>query len=329
MRVIAKKRAAIFLCLVVVAGTAHLALPMADPVCARDEPAQAWIPGGTFRFGADNEYPEEAPSRVVTVEGFWIDRFEVTNRRFSCFVAATNYTTVAERSPESESFTGIPAEELVPGSAVFPRDAQRNNRDWSFVPGADWRHPFGPGSSLEGMDDYPVVHIAYADALAFARWAGRDLPTEAEWEYAARGSAARALERDQHMIGVLADGHYRGNIWQGPFPIRDEAKDGYAGLAPAGHFPPNGYGLYDMIGNVWEWTSSLYRPDHRKLTPSTSYDPSQPGVEVRVIKGGSFLCSRSYCQRYRATARQAQDVAFSTNHLGFRTLSRNKKYLGP
>lgn len=298
-----------------------------EHACRGSEPQQAWIPGGTFVFGTDGAYPEEAPPREETVEGFWMDRFEVTNRRFACFVAQTGYVTVAERAPDPGDYPGIPPDELVPGSAVFSGTNEPGTATpgWAFVPGANWRRPFGPDSSLEGLDHLPVVHVAYEDALAYARWAGRDLPTEIEWEYAARGGHAPTPDDDRATADIRPDGRYRGNTWQGLFPAVDEGKDGYVGLAPAGEFPPNGYGLYDMLGNAWEWTSSYYRPDHRQaIEGPPHHDPRQPGVPVRVIKGGSYLCARNFCWRYRPTARHPQDVAFSTGHLGIRTVLREK-----
>lgn len=289
-----------------------------------------WIPGGTFQLGTNTAYPEEAPARVAKVGGFWMDRHEVTNKQFARFVAATGYVTVAERAPNPRDYPDIPVHQLVPGSAVFspPRsrtesasiDLTDSAQWWAFVPGASWNKPSGPGSSIRGTDALPVVHVAYEDALAYAKWVGRDLPTELEWEFAAKGNRGSAAASDSS--DRLLDGHYRGNTWQGRFPTSDVAEDGFEGLAPVGCFPPNGFGLYDMLGNVWEWTSSHYRPNHRELQPATSEDPRQPGIPVRVIKGGSYLCASDFCLRYRPTARQAQDIHFSSGHIGFRTVLR-------
>lgn len=307
-------------------GDARVACPTAKVV------DQVWIPGGTFQFGTDHAYPEEAPSREMSVEGFWMDRHEVTNAEFARFVEETGHVTVAERSPDPKDYPDIPPENLVPGSAVFSQPAAMPNGTmadqmdlghwWAFVSDANWRQPNGPGSSIEGMDHLPVVHVAYPDALAYARWAGRDLPSEVEWEFAARGGHVPTAEDDTPTADVGPDGRYRGNTWQGHFPVMNEGKDGFVGLAPVGCFPANGYGLHDMTGNVWEWTTSYYRPNHREAAPDSFDDPRQPGIPVRVIKGGSYLCARNFCWRYRPAARQAQDVGFSTGHIGFRTLSR-------
>jgi sulfatase modifying factor 1 len=299
--------------------------------CIKVEPTdQVWVPGGKFQFGTDGAHAEEGPARPATVNGFWIDRHEVTNAQFARFVADTHYVTVAERNPDPRDYPGIAPEKLVPGSAVFtpPADGMVNTVDpsgwWTFVQGANWRHPNGPGSSIAEMDHLPVVDVAYDDALAYAQWAGRDLPTEAEWDFAARGGHQPTLGDDKPTADVGPDGRYRGNTWQGLFPLVNERKDGYKGLAPVGCFPPNGYGLYDMIGNAWEWTSSYYHPSHRDAAPGSFDDPRQPGVPVRVIKGGSFLCARNFCWRYRPTSRQAQDAGFTTGHIGFRTVARER-----
>lgn len=298
--------------------------PEADPPanpCPPPETDQVWIPGGTFRFGSDGAYPEEAPAHDVTVAGFWMDRHEVTNARFARFVEETGYVTVAERKPDPADYPDIDPEKLVPGSAVFSQ-ASDGTSGWGFVAGAYWRQPGGPGTSIEGKEHLPVVHVAYEDARAYADWAGRDLPSEAEWEFAARGGRLPTPGDDGPSADVGPDGQYLGNTWQGLFPTVNEAKDGYAELAPVGCFPQNGFGLHDMTGNAWEWTSSWYRPGHRHEADEGYDDPRQPGVPVRVIKGGSYLCAQNFCWRYRATARQAQDAGFSSGHLGFRTVSR-------
>ncbi|RME61615.1 MAG: formylglycine-generating enzyme family protein [Alphaproteobacteria bacterium] len=288
---------------------------------------QIFIPGGTFRMGTDDGYADEGPSRQVRVADFWIDAHEVTNAQFARFVSETGYVTVAERKPRAEDYPDVPADKLVPGSAVFvpPTDFSQGFDPlswWRFVPGADWRHPQGPGSGIAGKDFFPVVHIAFADALAYARWAGRALPTEEQWEYAARGG----LDGKTYAWGDRFNpgGAAMANTWQGLFPVHDSGQDGFAGLAPVGCYPPNGYGLYDMIGNVWEWTASTYYPSHEvpANAPAPGYDPRQPGVPVRVIKGGSFLCAPNYCMRYRPAARHAQDTGLGTDHIGFRTVSK-------
>jgi formylglycine-generating enzyme required for sulfatase activity len=263
------------------------------------------IPGGSFVMGADDAYPEEGPRHRVTVADFRIDRHEVTNAEFAQFVAATGYVTVAERRPDPALNPGIDPAKLVAGSAVFvysKRDAAQGG-EWRFVPGASWRAPDGPGSSVRGRGNYPVVHIAYQDALAYAKWRGRRLPTEAEWERAARGGHDAA----PYVWGkeLAPGGKWRANVWQGAFPIADTGADGFIGIAPVGCFETNDYGLYDMIGNVWEWTADTYGAR----------------AEVGVIKGGSYLCSDDYCARYRASARQPMQRDFSAGHVGFRTVA--------
>jgi len=298
-----------------------------------------WIPGGTFLMGSDRHYPEERPAHRVSVDGFWMDAHAVTNDEFARFVAATGYVTLAERTPDPADYPGAKPELLVPGSAVFRKPAHRVDlRDpyqwWAYVPGANWRHPFGPDSSIEGLGDHPVVHVAYEDALAYARWAGKDLPTEAEWEFAARGG----LDGATYAWGdeFLPGGRFMANTWQGEFPIQNLALDGFEWTAPVGSFPPNGYGLYDMIGNVWEWTRDEYREYGAAVRPccastkprggerGASDDPRTPGSRIprKVIKGGSYLCAPNYCRRYRPAARLAQPVDTSTCHLGFRCVVR-------
>lgn len=290
-----------------------------------------WIPGGTFWMGGNDQTTSDAdPPHLVTVDGYWMDRTEVTNRQFAAFVKATGYVTVAERKPEAKDFPDAPPENLVAGSVVFaqpntPVPLNDHLQWWRYVPGADWRHPEGPESSIEGKDDYPVVQVGFPDAEAYARWAGKRLPTEAEWEFAARGG----LDRRKYVWGDSREpeGKPRMNSWQGRFPVQNVATDGFARLAPVGTFPPNGFGLLDMAGNVWEWCSDWYRPNYEVAGtapllnpqgPSSSYDPQEPGIPKRVQRGGSFLCSDEYCTRYLPGARGKGEVDSGTSHLGFR-----------
>lgn len=256
-----------------------------------------WVPGGSFVMGDEPRYPEEGPPRTVTVEGFWIDAHEVTNGEFAAFVKATGYKTMAEREPPRRP--GAPPEMLVPGSAVFNTPSQEDPRWWRWVAGAQWRHPSGPKESIAGRDREPVVQIAWQDAEAYARWAGKQLPSEAQWEYAARGGAAALPEP------VDTKGQPQANYYQGVFPVKNLNTDGYVGRAPVGCFKPNDFGLYDMIGNVWEWTSAS----------GSRADVLEP---VNVIKGGSYLCAANYCARYRPAARQFQERGLGTDHIGFR-----------
>lgn len=264
------------------------------------------LPGGDFQMGSEAGYPDEAPVRTVSVRPFEIETLEVTNRRFAEFVRETGYVTLAERAPDPAQYPDIPEKMLVAGSAVFvsPADTRRRNW-WQFTAGANWRQPEGPGSSIENRMDHPVVHIAYADALAFAQWAGGDLPTEAEWEYAARGGLYGA----QYEWGdnPPTSDRPRANTWQGIFPIVNTQADGYERTAPVGCFDPNGYGLFDMTGNVWEWTSDFYGDE----SPNSG-----------LLKGGSFLCSENFCRRFRPAARQEQERDFSASHIGFRVVYR-------
>lgn len=298
-----------------------------------------WIAGGRFLMGSDAHYPEEAPAHPVWVDGFWIDPTPVTNAAFARFVAATGYVTVAERTPLAEDYPGADAACLVPGSLVFqapvaPGDPEDWARWWAFTPGADWRHPQGPGSDLHGLDDHPVVHVCHEDAAAFAAWAGKALPSEAEWEFAARGG----LEGAAFAWGdeLTPGGNHLANTWQGTFPSENLALDGYVGTSPVEAFPPNGYGLRDMIGNVWEWTDDWYRPAHdapeakacclprnpRGGTAADSIDPGFAGLPRKVVKGGSHLCAPNYCRRYRPAARQPQTIDTGTVHIGFRCVRR-------
>ena len=303
-----------------------------------------WIPGGTFRMGSDKHYPEERPAHRVTVDGFWMDRYPVTNARFARFVAATNHTTFAEIPPDPNQYPGALPEMLYAGSIVFARpntrvDVRGEPTWWQYMRAADWRHPYGPESSIDGLDDHPVVHVAFSDTQAFARAEGKELPTEAEWEFAARGG----LEGAAYAWGeeFLPKEKHLANTWQGEFPWDHRSRDGFERTSPVGTFPANGYGLFDMIGNVWEWTTDWYVPAHphevvkaccvplNPLGPKAeeSYDPRQPEIKIprKVLKGGSFLCAPNYCRRYRPAARIAEPVDSSTCHLGFRCIVRPKR----
>jgi len=313
---------------------------------SEDPAGMQLIPRGTFRMGSNRHYPEEGPEHAVTVDAFWIDRFPVTNADFRTFVEATSHVTVAERAPRAEDYPGAKAELLVPASIVFvkppgPVDLRDHYNWWALIPGADWRHPAGPDSSLEGRDDHPVVHVAYEDAAAYARWAGKALPSEAEFEYAARGGLADA----EFAWGneLQPEGRIMAKTWQGRFPFENLAPDGHETTSPVGAFPPNGYGLHDMIGNVWEWTTDWYSARHptkgqgccsvenpRGGKREASFDPrDQTQIPRKVMKGGSFLCAPNYCRRYRPAARMAQPIDTATCHLGFRCVVRLPTDQGP
>lgn len=275
------------------------------------------VPRGAFMMGDDRYYPEEAPKRLVEVASFEIDRTEVTNAQFRAFTEATGYVTRAERGLDRTVAPELPDEVLVPGAMVFTPhsdNARSSSSWWRFTPGADWRHPSGPESSIEGAELLPVIHIAYEDAQAYAAWAGRRLPTEVEWEYAAQLGESR---------DTLSEASKHANYWQGMFPVIDTGEDGFMGLAPVGCFDANAAGLYDMIGNVWELTASAYFPSHDSDMLSSympqGLDPNGMGAPVQAIKGGSYLCAESYCMRYRPQSRQAQDVFIASSHVGFRT----------
>jgi sulfatase modifying factor 1 len=301
------------------------------------------IPSGTFLMGSDRHYPEERPAHRVEVRAFWIDKHTVTNAEFAKFVAATDYVTVAERPLDLALYPDAKPELAVPGATVFHMtDGPVDTRDifnwWRYVPGACWKAPDGPGTSIEGRADHPVVHVAFEDAEAYAAWVGKSLPTEAEWEFAARGG----LDGAEFAWGaeLTPGGRHMANTWQGPFPWRNFATDGFAGTAPIGSYPPNGYGLFDMVGNVWEWTTDWYAQRHeagvatsccaphnpRGAPIETSYDPAQPRVRIprKVVKGGSFLCAPSYCRRYRPAARQPEMIDTATSHIGFRCIQRQR-----
>jgi formylglycine-generating enzyme required for sulfatase activity len=299
-----------------------------------------WIPGGAFLMGSDNHYPGEAPAHHVSVDGFWMDKYPVTNAEFARFVKATGYVTFAETPPDPKAYPGADPRLLKAGSAVFIKppgkvDLRNYGSWWQFVPGACWRHPYGPGSSLDGRENHPVVHVTYSDAAAYARWAGKQLPSEAEWELAGRGG----LEGAEYAWGdELAPGSkIMANYWQGQFPWQNLVLDGYEYTSPVGVFPANGYGLYDMIGNVWEITADWFTSRHegeavkaccaprnpRGARKEESYDPAMPGkIPRKVMKGGSHLCAANYCMRYRPAARSPQAIDTSTSNAGFRCISR-------
>lgn len=293
-----------------------------------DTKNMAWIPPGTFLMGSENGNSDERPVHQVTVNGFWMDKTEVTNEQFAEFVRATGYVTIAEKKPNPRDFPGAPPESLVPGSVVFtPPPGEVSLEDhyswWKYVPGASWRHPEGPGSSIEGREKHPVVHVCWYDALAFAKWSGKRLPTEAEWEYAARGGLVEKKYGwgDEKTPG----GKWMANIWQGQFPKENLASDQFAGTAPVASFAPNGYGLFDMAGNVWEWCNDWYRPDaysrgpaKNPQGPEESIDPNEPGIQKKVIRGGSYLCSDLYCTGYRPSARMKSSPDTGLSHTGFR-----------
>lgn len=298
-----------------------------------------WIPGGTFQMGSNNHYPEERPVHSETVDGFWIDKYTVTNEQFARFVSETKYVTLAEHPARAEDYPGAKPEMLAPSSVVFCKPAGRvdlrNHFNWwTYVAGANWKHPQGPDSGIEDKAQYPVVHIAYEDTLAYAKWAGKEIPTEAEWEFAARGG----LDGATYAWGeeFTPNNRQMANTWQGEFPWLNLCSDGYDGTAPVGQFPPNGYGLFDMIGNVWEWTTDWYASQHfpkaccsgelSRSNREESYDPAMPEIRIprRVIKGGSFLCAPNYCRRYRPAARMPQAIDTAACHVGLRLITRPK-----
>ncbi|MBY3027086.1 formylglycine-generating enzyme family protein [Rhizobium leguminosarum] len=297
-----------------------------------------WIPSGEFTMGSDHHYPEEAPSRRVRIDGFWMDIFTVTNRDFERFVAETRYVTVAEKPASPEDYPGAQPGMLAPSSTMFkqpsgPVDLGNHFNWWVYVKGASWRRPRGPASTIKKLMDHPVVHVALQDVEAYARWAGKELPTEAEWEFAARGG----LEGAEYVWGdeLTPGGNHMANIWQGEFPYRNTLEDGFAYTAPVGSYPANGYGLYDMAGNVWQWTADWYQKhDAAESSCCTEVNPRggsrdasidrrvNSTISRKVTKGGSHLCAPNYCRRYRPAARMAQPVDTSISHLGFRCIVR-------
>lgn len=324
--------------------TVELAGPPPSPAPA----GMVWIPGGEFSMGSKdprgdicggNEPMDDArPVHRVQVDGFWMDRTEVTNAEFARFVAATNYVTVAERPLKASDYPGVAVEQLAPGSIVFTPPGSAVPLDnalrwWAWVPGASWRHPEGPASTIEGRDNFPVVHIAYEDAAAYAAWAGKDLPTEAQWEFAARGG----LSGQSYAWGneLNPGGKWMANIFEGHFPHENTRVDGHAGAAPVASFPANAYGLHDVAGNVWEWCKDWYRPDAYARdaakgvvrnpadpTQAESFDPAEPGMAKRVQRGGSFLCTDQYCTRYMVGTRGKGAPDTGSNHAGFRCIKR-------
>jgi len=310
-----------------------------------------WISGGEFSMGAQDASDmndvammattDSRPVHRVYVDGFFMDQTDVTNGAFEKFVNQSGYVTVAERNPRAEDFPGAPPENLVAGAAVFsPPDRPVPLNDqlqwWKYVPNANWRHPSGPNSDIRGKENYPVVQIAYEDALAYAQWAGKRLPTEAEWEFAARGG----LAGKPYVWGddFRPDGKWMANTHQGQFPVRDTGADGQIGIAPVAQYPPNGYGLYDMAGNVWQWTSDFYRPDYYQQLatagdiarnpqgPASSFDPQEPEANKKVHRGGSYLCTDQYCSRYIVGTRGKGEVSTGTNHLGFRCVMTRQQW---
>ncbi len=332
-------RALVLLAAVLLAPAAWLVVPAAAGAGPDEPPGEApegmvWIPPGEFTMGTDEpQMPDARPKHRVYVDGFWMDRTEVTNEQFQRFVDATGYVTVAERPLDPKDYPGVPPEALVPGSIVFtPPEGEVSLHDhlrwWRYVPGASWRHPEGPSSNLEGREKHPVVHVAFEDAAAYCAWAGKRLPTEAEFERAARGG----LEGKRYVWGdeLKPGGKFQANTWQGRFPTSDSAEDGYRGTAPVASYPPNAFGVHDLAGNVWEWCSDWYRPDTYALRaksgevarnpkgPADSFDPQEPGVPKRVQRGGSYLCSDQYCSRYVPGGRGKGAVDTGSTHVGFR-----------
>lgn len=306
------------------------------PAKSLERKNMVFIPEGTFWMGTNMQsFPDAAPVHQVHLSAFWIDKTEVSNEQFARFVKATGYKTVAERAPDPKDFPEANANDLVPGSIVFspPSNAvsmQNAYEWWKFVPGACWKHPEGPQSEISKRGKYPVVHVSWEDAVAYAKWAGKRLPTEAEFEYAARGG----LDKNMYSWGneLKPGGKWQANIWQGTFPYKNTEEDGYAASAPGGSFPANGYGLFDMTGNVWEWCADWYHPDYYKSLakettvtnptgPNESSDPSEPGLKKRVQKGGSFMCTDQYCARYIVGARGKGEPSSGSSNVGFRCVS--------
>jgi sulfatase modifying factor 1 len=328
------ERALVAMSLVVAACSSGPASPKPE---AKAEPApegMVWIPGGTFWMGCDDcGMPDTTPVHRVTISGFWMDATPVTNAQFARFVKETGYVTVAERPLKPEDFPGVPADKLVPGSAVFEQPSHAVSLEdpmqwWRYVPGASWTHPEGPASAIDGRSDHPVVHVAFEDAVAYLKWAGRRLPTEAEFEYASRGG----LDRQHYAWGneLKPGGQWVANIWQGSFPSENAVADGHRGTSPVTAFPTNRFGLYDVGGNVWQWCADWYRRDYYQTVsasgdsvrdptgPEQSLDPDEPGAAKRVVRGGSYLCSDRYCSRYLVGSRGKAEISSGASNLSFR-----------
>jgi sulfatase modifying factor 1 len=314
--------------------------------------SMVWIPGGEFSMGSEDPttcgceggghdpMTDSRPIHRVYVDGFYMDATEVTNEQYAKFVDATGYVTVAERIPRAEDFPGAPPENLVAGSTVFtptadPVPLDTHYRWWRYQPGANWRHPDGPSSDWKTRKNHPVVHMAYEDVEAYAKWAGKRLPTEAEWEFAARGgeTGKRFVWGDTFRV----NGKYMANTFEGKFPVKDSGADGFAGISPVAQYGANPYGLYDLAGNVWEWCSDWYRPDtyeqsaaqgvaRNPVGPSESYDPAEPQEKKRVHRGGSFLCTEEYCSRYIVGTRGKGEISTGSNHVGFRCVMTVDEY---
>lgn len=289
---------------------------------SRDPVMMVSVPAGDFVMGSDHHYPEERPAHRRRVKALTIDAQPVTNARFAAFVAETGHRTLAETPVNPAEYPGIPIEMLAPASLVFtpscgPVPLSDPRQWWRVVPGADWRHPLGPGSSIEGLEDHPVVHVGFADALAYARWAGKTLPTEVQWEYAARSDAGAEYAWGDTLE---PEGRHMANLWQGAFPHRNSRDDGFERTSPVGSYPANAWGLFDMIGNVWEWTLDTYQKDHAGPPPTSccGASPRASAHEFKVLKGGSHLCTPDYCRRYRPAARLPQATDTTASHIGFR-----------
>lgn len=315
-------------------GTLRRPVLNTTPAPGRAPDGMVWIAGGEFWMGCDTcGMPDAMPVHLVSVSGFWMDATPVTNVDFDRFVSATKYVTVAERKPDPKDFPGVPEDKLVPGSVVFTPPSHPVRLDdysqwWSYVAGANWRHPDGPASTINGLESHPVVHVAFEDAIAYAKWAGKRLPTEAEFEFAARG----ALDRNLYPWGneLKPAGRVPANIWEGHFPDANNRADGYFKTSPVKAFPANSYGLHDVGGNVWQWCADWYRPDYYRtfadpqvaarnpIGPESSFDPDEPGAQKRVTRGGSFLCSGEYCSRYLVGSRGKAEISSGSSNLGFR-----------